>query len=76
MWHQNIGPVKTEESEQILPLDEEMIADLVKWRVETKYAKDGDYIFASPRKKGEQPYWPENLMRNHIRMAARRAGHH
>ncbi len=32
IWHQHLGPVKTEESEKTMPLDEEMIADLLRWR--------------------------------------------
>jgi len=30
--------VKTDESEKIMPLDEEMITDLLRWRSETPYA--------------------------------------
>lgn len=73
IWQQHVGPVKTEESEKVMPLDEEMIADLLRWRTETRYAKDGDWIFASDRMKGHQPLWPEAIMRNYIRPAARRA---
>ncbi len=66
--------MKTEESERLMPLDEEMIADLVQWRQETLYANDGDWIFASPRMQGRQPLWPEALMRTYIASAATRAG--
>jgi len=34
---------------------------------------DDDYIFASPRKQGRQPYWPDNLIK-HVRQTARKAG--
>jgi integrase len=47
IYHQHLGPVKTEESEKTMPLDEEMIIDLLRWRAETAYAKDEDWIFAS-----------------------------
>jgi integrase len=57
-----------------MPLDEEMIADLERWRRETPYAEDSDWIFASSRMSGRQPLWPEALMKNHIVSAARRAG--
>ena len=73
IWQQHLGPVKTEESEKVMPLDDEMITDLLRWRGETRYAKDGDWIFASNRMKGRQPLWPEALMRNYIRPAAQRA---
>ena len=57
-----------------MPLDDEMIADLLAWRKQTTYAKDTDWVFASSRMKGKQPLWPEGVMKNHIRPAAERAG--
>ena len=74
IWHQHVGPVKTKESERVMPLDDEMIADLLAWRSQTAYAKDTDWVFASSRKKGKQPLWPEGVMKNYIRPAAERAG--
>jgi hypothetical protein len=55
-------------------LGEEIITDLLRWRKETPYAKEQDWIFASGRMKGRQPLWPEAIMRNYICPAARRAG--
>jgi integrase len=74
IWHQHLGPVKTEESEKTMPLDEDMVADLERWREQTAYAGDSDWIFASDRKRGRQPLWPEAIMRQRIIPAARRAG--
>jgi integrase len=74
IWHQHVGPVKTEESEKTMPLGEEIITDLLRWRKETPYAKEQDWIFASDRMKGRQPLWPEAIMRNYICPAALRAG--
>jgi integrase len=71
---QHVGPVKTAESEKVMPLDDETLATLQSWREETPYASDTDFIFASARMHGRQPLWPEALMRNHIAPAARRAG--
>jgi integrase len=73
IWQQHVGPVKTEESEKVMPLDDEMIIDLLRWRSETQYASDQDWIFASKRMKGRQPLWPEAIERNYIRPAAKRA---
>lgn len=73
VWHQHIGPVKTEESEKVMPLSDEMVADLKAWREFTAYPADSDWIFASPVMKGNQPLWPENLIKQ-IRKAAKRAG--
>jgi len=41
-----------------MPLDDEMITISCDAR-ETRYAKEGDWIFASNRMKGRQPLWPE-----------------
>ncbi len=73
IWQQHLGPVKTDESDKVMPLDDEMIADLLRWRSETPYAGDQDWIFASERMKGRQPLWPEAIERNYIRPAAERA---
>jgi hypothetical protein len=36
---------------------------------------DGGWLlFASPRVKDKQPYWPDNLMKRYIRQVARKAG--
>ena len=73
IWHQHVGPVKTDESEKTMPLDDEMVADLLRWRSLTPYAADQDWIFASERMRGRQPLWPEAIERNYIRPAAERA---
>ncbi len=51
-----------------------MVADLLAWRRETPYAQEGDWVFASSRKRGKQPLWPEAVLRNHLRPAALKAG--
>ncbi len=35
-----------------------------------------DYVFASETMRGKQPYWPDNLMKRHIRPVARANGIH
>jgi len=39
-----------------MPLDDETIATLLRWREETPYAGNNDFIFASPRIMGVSPY--------------------
>ena len=46
---------------------------LTRWRGMAPYNQDADYIFASPDKHGQQPYWPNAAMEDHIRPAALRA---
>jgi integrase len=71
---QRVGKVKTEASERPIPLSPSLIEDLQSWRRETPYAKDSDYVFASPAKKGKQPYWMSRIMQHVIKPAARRVG--
>jgi integrase len=73
MWRQHLGPTKTAESEQTVPLDGSLIDDLLAWRQTTPYAADRDWVFASPKMFGKQPYWPSARMR-HIRSAAKGVG--
>ena len=47
---------------------------LTRWREIAPYNRDGDYIFASPTKRGTQPYWPNAAMDDYILPAVRRAG--
>jgi integrase len=73
IWHQQIGNMKTEASKKPLPLDAGLAEVLMNWRGMCAYNQPGDYIFASPDMHGTQPYWPENILRRHIRPAADRA---
>ena len=74
IWHQVVGVCKTEASAKPVPMDEYMAEDLRRWRRNSPYPMDGDWVFASPRMKGKQPYWPDNLMKRYIRPVARQAG--
>jgi integrase len=71
---QRVGPVKTKKSMAPMPLADHLITELLAWRRETPYAGDSDYIFASPKKKGTQPYWMSRIMQYHIKPAAAKAG--
>src|SRR5207247_9777107 len=66
---QRVGRVKTEKSKNPVPLDEDLIDELLAWRAQTPYAEDGDYVFASPKMKGRQPYWMSRIMQHHIKPA-------
>ena len=71
---QHVGQMKTEASRKPLPLDAGLADVLTAWRGCCPYNQDGDYIFGSPDKHGQQPYWPNAAMEDHIRPAAKRAG--
>jgi integrase len=69
-----VGKLKTKGSPDPVPLDDSVIEELLRWRAETPYAADGDYIFASPKMKGKQPYWMSRIMQHFIRPPAACAG--
>jgi integrase len=71
---QHVGEMKTEASRKPVPMDEGLAEVLIRWRKAAPYNQDGDYIFASPDRKGTQPYWPTAGMEDHVRPAAQRAG--
>ena len=69
-----IGDMKTEASRKPLALDSALAEVLVEWRGRTPYARDEDWVFASPEKLGQQPYWPDSALRRAVRPAGARAG--
>ena len=71
---QHLGEMKTEASRKPIPLDAGLADVLTQWRGCCPYNQDTDYIFGSPDKNGQQPYWPNAAMEDHIRPAAKRAG--
>ena len=68
------GPPKTLASRRPLPLSTELATALEEWRKKTAFPKPNDWIFASPRAIGKRPYWPDAVLKRHIRPAAERAG--
>jgi integrase len=76
IWHQVVGDCKTEASAKPVPLDTYMAEDLLRWRRQSAYPMPDDYIFASETIRGKQPYWPDNLMKRHIRPVAKAIGIH
>jgi site-specific recombinase XerD len=57
-------------------MDSYVAEDLLRWRRQSVYASDDDYVFASETMRGEQPYWPDNLMKRHIQPVAKAIGIH
>ncbi len=72
--HQHIGETKTEASQKPVPRDGALAAVLQYWSTQTWYRRPEDWVFASPRMHGKQPYWPETLLRCYVQPAARRLG--
>jgi integrase len=69
-----VTPLKTEASRTNLPLPKEVSELLREWRSITPYNQAGDWIFASPRTRGQRPLWPSQLLKTHIKPVALTAG--
>ena len=73
IYRQVVGPCKTEASQKPVPLDPWIAEELLTWRRASPYNQPEDWIFASTRKKGKQPYSPDAILKRCIRPAATRA---
>jgi len=71
---QRVGPCKTEASQKPIPLDAELAEHLWSRRLTTRYNQPEDWIFASPHRRGMQPYWPGALFRVQLKPALEAAG--
>ncbi len=72
--HQVVGPCKTEASQKPVPLHDHVVKVLQEWKCQTRYSAADDWVFASPFKDGQQPYWGPHIMRSKILPATRRLG--
>jgi integrase len=68
------GLPKTEASSKDVPLDAALAESLLKLKLSSPYNKEGDWVFASPRMRGKQPYWPDGLWNRYGRSAVKEAG--
>jgi integrase len=76
---QHVGPVKTEASRKLMPIDDYVAHDLLAWYEVTPYKKPSDYVWATDAncagaKRGKQPVWLSTVMRDYIQPAAREVG--
>ena len=69
-----VGGCKSKASKKPVPLDPFLAEVLWKWRTITAYNQPEDWVFASPRTKGQRPYRPGMLIRWRLRPAAQLAG--
>ncbi len=72
--HQHVGELKTEASNKPVPMDASLATALLDWRTQTPYRQPEDWVFASPKMKGKQPYWPETPLECFVQPAAERLG--
>ena len=69
-----VGKCKTEASRKPVPMDPMLASELWSWKQDSPYRQSDDWLFASPRTRGRNPYWPDSLLARVIRPAALRAG--
>ncbi len=67
------GAPKTEASAKDVPLDSALAESLKRFKENSTYNQPTDWVFASPRMKGKQPWWPETLWRRHAIPAVKKA---
>ncbi len=71
---QRIERCKTEASRKPIPMDAEIAETLWAWRLRCAYNQPEDWLFASPHRKGQQPYWPSSLYRVYLKPALKAIG--
>ncbi len=69
-----VGNCKTEASKKPVPMDPILAAELWARKQDSSYNQPHDWVFASPRTKGKNPYWPDILLSRVVRPAVARAG--
>ena len=72
--HQHVGELKTEASQKPVPMDGALATALRNWSTQALYRQPEDWVFASPKMNGKQPYWPETPLKCFVQPAAKRAG--
>ena len=66
--------LKTKASRKGVPMNPELAEMFKAWRLKSPYPTDADWVFASPFTEGERPYWPDSVLKYHVRPAALAAG--
>jgi integrase len=64
---QRIERCKTEASKKPVPIGAAVAEILWAWRTRCAYNQPQDWVFASPAKKGKQPYWPSSIYRVYLK---------
>jgi integrase len=69
-----IGNTKTRASRKPVPLHPILVEELKRWRSESLYRADSDFLFPSIQKNGSQPLQPDMILKRHIRPALEQMG--
>ena len=66
--------MKTEASGTKIPLDDALIEKLLDWRKERNYSADIDFVFASWKMQGKQPFWISREIQHFVKPIAAELG--
>jgi integrase len=72
--HQHVGEMKTEASQKPVPMAGALANALLEWSGQTPYRQPEDWVFASPKMNGKQPYWPETMLKCYVQPIAKQLG--
>jgi len=72
--HQHVGEMKTEASQKPVPMDRALANALLEWSAQTPYRQPEDWVFASPKMNGKQPYWPETMLKCYVQPISKYLG--
>ena len=53
-------------------MDGALATALLEWSKQTAYRQPEDWVFASPKMSGTQPYWPESMLKCYVQPIAKR----
>lgn len=70
----HVDLAKNEYREAPLPLDPSLVEMLSRWRENTPWKEEGDWVFASPYFNGKKPYSPRHVAEDHLWPASQAAG--
>jgi len=68
------GDTKTESSERDAGMGKVLTHYLMRWRKQTPYAKEKDFVFPSLKMRGKVPISASGFVKDHLRPAALKAG--
>jgi integrase len=71
--HCHVGNPKTLARRKSIPLAHNLLTIVSAFRERSAYRADSDWVFASPYKRGAEPYWPDSALQDFVKPAAVRA---
>jgi site-specific recombinase XerD len=72
--HCHVGKPKTTARRKSIPLAHNLLTIVSAFREQSAYPADTDWVFASPYKRGAEPYWPDSALTDFVKPAVKRAG--